>query len=129
LEARLASEHEDIRAELNRVGERIDALRSDLGADDFMDRYTDLIGDYQIVVEAVEARELSDVEQHTERTPPRIYDSDWRAGYGYNSFAPYVVVSAWNAADVQHASGGAAGSGVTTGYTGGFTGGGGSGAW
>lgn len=127
LAAALGTKDERLAAEARALDARADELARDTQAPDFMGRYARLVVDYRLVVEAIRAREMADVEAADDagdRHAPRLYDRDWRAGYGYNGFVPYYVVSSWHAHDVQAAQ---AASSTTTGYSNAsFSGGGGS---
>lgn len=128
LAAALGAKDERLAAEARALDSRADELSRDTAATDFMDRYARLVVDYRIVVEAIRAREMSDVEAAKDagdRHAPRLYDRDWRAGYGYNGFVPFYVVSSWHSHDVQAAQ--AATSSTNTSYSNAsFSGGGGS---
>ncbi|AWH94398.1 DUF5129 domain-containing protein [Dietzia psychralcaliphila] len=128
LAAALGTEDERLAAEAKALDARADELSKDTQAADFMDRYARLVVDYRLVVEAIRVREMSDVEAADDagdRHAPRLYDRDWRAGYGYNGFVPFYVVSSWHAHDVQAAE--AASSATNTSYSNAsFSGGGGS---
>ncbi len=106
----------------------VDDLARDPAVPDFMDRYARIVRDYRLVVDAIRARDLSDVKAAKgarDRHAPRIYDNDWQVGSGYNGFVPYYVVSSWHAQDVKAAS-----SSTDTGYSdSSFSGGGGSSSW
>ncbi|PAY24607.1 DUF5129 domain-containing protein [Dietzia natronolimnaea] len=127
LAAALGTEDERLAAEARALDARADELSRDTQAADFMDRYARLVVDYRLVVEAIRAREMADVEAADDagdRHAPRLYDRDWRAGYGYNGFVPFYVVSSWHAHDVQAAQ---AASSTNTSYSNAsFSGGGGS---
>ncbi|KAA0918112.1 DUF5129 domain-containing protein [Dietzia sp. ANT_WB102] len=128
LAAALGTKDERLAAEARALDARADDLARDTRSADFMDRYARLVVDYRLVVEAIRAREMAGVETAKDagdRHAPRLYDRDWRAGYGYNGFVPYYVVSSWHAHDVQAAQ--AASSSTNTGYSNAsFSGGGGS---
>ena len=125
--AALGTEDERLSSEARALEARADDLARDTGAPDFMDRYARLVVDYRLVVEAIREREMSDVEAAADagdRHAPRLYDRDWRAGYGYNGFVPFYVASSWHSHDVQAAQ---AASSTNTGYSNAsFSGGGGS---
>jgi len=129
LAAALGTKDSRLAAEARALDARGDELARDTAAPDFMDRYARLVVDYRIVVEAIRAAEMSDVEvadDAGDRRPPRLYDRDWRVGYGYQGFVPYYVVSSWHAHDVQAAQA-AASSATNTSYSNAsFSGGGGS---
>ena len=117
LEAALGTSDERLATEARELDARADELARDTAADDFMDRYARLVVDYRVVVEAIRAREMADVETASDagdRRAPRLYDRDWRVGHGYGGFVPFAMVSSWHAHDVQAAQ--AASSGTTTGY-------------
>lgn len=126
--AALGTKDERLSAEARTLESRADELAREPGAPDFMDRYARLVVDYRLVVEAIRAREMADVETAKDagdRHAPRLYDRDWRVGYGYNGFVPYYVASSWHSHDVQAAQ--AASSSTNTGYSNAsFSGGGGS---
>ena len=126
--AALGTNDERLAAEARALDSRADELARNAAAPDFMDRYARLVVDYRLVVEAIRAREMSDVEAADDagdRHAPRLYDRDWRAGYGYNGFVPYYVASSWHSHDVQAAQ--AASSSTNTSYSNtSFSGGGGS---
>ncbi|EYT62099.1 hypothetical protein H483_0111335 [Dietzia sp. UCD-THP] len=127
LAAALGTKDERLAAEAKALDARANELSRDTQAPDFMDRYARLVVDYRLVVEAIRAREMSDVEaadDANDRHAPRLYERDWRAGYGYNGFVPFYVVSSWHAHDVQAAQ---AASSTNTSYSNAsFSGGGGS---
>ncbi|WP_264887555.1 DUF5129 domain-containing protein [Dietzia sp. NCCP-2495] len=129
LAAALGTKDSRLAAEARALDARGDELARDTAAPDFMDRYARLVVDYRIVVEAIRAREMADVEEAKDagdRHAPRLYDRDWRAGYGYQGFVPYYVVSSWHAHDVQAAQS-AASSATNSSYSNAsFSGGGGS---
>lgn len=128
LEAALGTDDERLAAEAKALDARVDELSRDTAADDFMDRYARIVVDYRVVVDAIRAREMGDVEAASDagdRRAPRLYDSDWRVGHGYGGFVPFYMVSSWHAHDVQAAQ--TASSGTSTGYSNAsFSGGGGS---
>lgn len=107
---------------------QVDDLARDPAVPDFMDRYARIVRDYRLVVDAIRARDLSDVKAAKgagNRHAPRIYDNDWQVGSGYHGFVPYYVASTWHAQDVAAAS-----SSTDTGYSdSSFSGGGGSSSW
>ena len=125
--AALGTKDARLAAEARALDARADELARDTQAPGFMDRYARLVVDYRLVVEAIREREMSDVktaDDAGDRHAPRLYDRDWRAGYGYNGFVPYSVVSSWHARDVQAAQ---SASSTTTSYSNAsFSGGGGS---
>lgn len=101
-------------------------LRDNLAAEDFMDRYADLLRSYGYLLELVKNSEMPELDEDTEgRHAPRIYDRDYRVGHGYAGWVPFVYMSSWHQADVQAAQS-ASGSGTNTSFSGGFSGGGGS---
>ncbi|MBB1019362.1 DUF5129 domain-containing protein, partial [Dietzia sp. DQ11-71] len=62
LAAALGTKDERLAAEARALDTRADELARDTQAPDFMDRYARLVVDYRIVVEAIRAREMADVE-------------------------------------------------------------------
>src|SRR5699024_10956849 len=104
--AALGTEDERLAKEARTLESRADELAREPSAEEFMDRYARLVVDYRLVVEAIREREMSDVEAAADagdRHAPRLYDRGWRAGYGYNGFVPYYMVSTWHSHDVQAA--------------------------
>lgn len=129
LAAALGTKDERLAAEARALDARADELARDTAAPDFMDRYARLVVDHRIVVEAIREREMADVEQAEDagdRHAPRLYERDWRAGYGYQGFVPYYVVSSWHAHDVQAAEAASSSSTNTSYSNASFSGGGGS---
>lgn len=128
LAAALGTSDERLDAEVRTLDARVDELSRDTAAEDFMDHYSRIVVDYRVVVEAIRAHAMSDVETAQDagdRRAPRLYDSDWRVGHGYGGFVPFAMVSTWHAHDVQAAQ--TAASGTNTGYANAsFAGGGGS---
>ena len=126
--AALGTKDERLAGEARALEARADELARDTAAGDFMDRYARLVVDFSLVVEAIRDREMSDVEAADDagdRHAPRLYDADWRAGYGYHGFVPFYVASSWHSHDVQAAQ--AASSSTNTSYSSAsFSGGGGS---
>ena len=127
--AALGTESERLAGEARALESRADELARDTAAGDFMDRYARLVVDYRLVVEAIRDREMSDVdaaEDAGDRHAPRLYDAEWRAGYGYNGFVPFYVASSWHSHDVQAAQAASSSTTNTSFSSTTFSGGGGS---
>lgn len=129
LEAEVTADKEDaaLSQRLRELDERVLALREELGARDFMDRYADLIADARVLNEAVQEKMYRDVERAEEHRAPTIYQSGWQPGIGYHSYVPFAVFSSWHATDTAAASAASSSSGsVNTSFSSGFSGAGGS---
>ncbi|WP_018024551.1 DUF5129 domain-containing protein [Corynebacterium ulceribovis] len=117
-------------ARLADLEQRIGELDRDLSAPDFATQYAQILREYRLLLDLVREEEFSDVpvsEKH--RRAPRLYDEDYRIGYGYNSFVPFWMLSTWHANDVEaHAAATDMGS-ANTSFSSGFSGGGGSSSW
>lgn len=94
-------------------------------SDDFAVEYYQVLTDYQAALTALRNSEFADVEESSELTAPRIYDRDYRPGYGVNNFVPFWVMSSWHADNVA-AEQAAQASATNTGFSSGFAGAGGS---
>lgn len=105
----------------------VDELRRDLQAEDFLDRFIVLLSDVAIVLDAIDEQEFNDVKRKTERTVPRLYESDYRVGTGVNNYVPFFMLSSWHSSDV--AAHEAAQTSTNTSFSSGFSGGGGSSGW
>lgn len=134
---RLRSDMQEARQEINDKDAVVDdVLRTliqrteDLSPQDpqFMDHYSRIIRDYAVALRGVE-KSLEQVAQTTDRTPPAIYDNDWRVGTGYNSWVPFYMVSTWHQADVSAASAASSSGSANTTFSSGFSGAGGSSSW
>lgn len=129
LEAEVTADKEDaaLSQRLRELDERVLALREDLTAGDFMDRYADLIADARVLNEAVQEKMYRDLERAEEHQAPTLYQSGWQPGIGYHSYVPFAVVSSWHASDTAAASAASSSGGsVNTSFSSGFSGAGGS---
>src|SRR5699024_8933267 len=112
LEAALGTSDERLATEARELDARADELARDTAADDFMGRYARLVVDYRVVVEAIRAREMADVETASDagdRRAPRLYDRDWRGGHGYGGVRALGPRRAGDAAGAAGAAAGAVG--------------------
>ncbi|GAB3941152.1 DUF5129 domain-containing protein [Corynebacterium tapiri] len=103
----------------------LDAVRKELAAldtasDDFVERYVDILKDYQRALTAVQERKFSDAKGAPEA--PGLTSPDYRPGYGINGFVPYVSMSNWHATHVASSQS----SSTNTSFSSGFSGAGGS---
>ncbi|WP_290218081.1 DUF5129 domain-containing protein [Corynebacterium atrinae] len=129
LEALAAEPESDLVPQLEELGRDVVALRSDLEAPSFMDRFADLLTRHRVLVEAATKRlyDASDVEASDEHHAPALWESTWRPGYGFQGYVPFAITSAWHHQDVEAHAAAASSSSATTGYSSpGFSGGGGS---
>lgn len=119
-EAKLETSKYD--ADVDELIARVEQLSQQLDSPDFMNTYAVLLADSAQVFKYV--TEEKDY-KGTDGEVPKLYDKDWRPGYGYNSYVPFVTYSAWHSDAVAAASS----SSTDTTYSSGFTGGGGSSSW
>lgn len=94
----------------------------------FLADFYQVLKDYQAALTALRNSEFADVDEATELEAPRIYDRDYRPGYGINNFIPFWVMSSWHADNVA-AEQAAQASATNTGFSSGFAGAGGSGSF
>lgn len=100
-----------------------------LDAPDFMDRFAALVTEYSGIIGLVE-KDMTHLNLDApDRVPPRIWDTDYRIGTGYNGWVPYATVSAWHSADVSSYNASRSSSSTNTTFSSGFSGGGGSSSW
>lgn len=126
ISAQTETKDENLTARLGALESEALELRDNLAADDFMDRYADLLRAYSHLLELIKNEEMPELEEDTEdRHAPRIYDRDYRVGHGYAGWVPFAFMSSWHQADVQAAQS-ASSSGTNTSFSSGFSGGGGS---
>ena len=126
IKAQTETKDENLTARLGTLESDVIELRDDLAAEDFMDRYADLLRSYGHLLELVKNAEMPELDEDTEdRHAPRIYDSDYRVGHGFAGWVPFIYMSSWHQADVQAAQS-ASSSGTNTSFSSGFSGGGGS---
>lgn len=129
LEALAAEPESDLVPQLEELGRDVLALREDLEAPNFMDRFADLLTRHRVLVEAATHRlyDASDVEASDEHHAPALWESSWRPGYGFQGYVPFLITSSWHHQDVQAHTAATSSSSATTGYSSpGFSGGGGS---
>lgn len=129
LEALAAEPESDLVPQLEELGRDVLALREDLEAPNFMDRFADLLTRHRVLVEAATQRlyDASDVEASDEHHAPALWESSWRPGYGFQGYVPFLITSSWHHQDVQAHTAATSSSSATTGYSSsGFSGGGGS---
>ena len=113
--------------ELGGLRDRADALARRTGDPRFLDEFVVLLADYRTALAELKHQEFSDLksDKTTALEAPRIYDRDWRPGYGYHDFVPFWVMSSWHATNLQ-AQQAAQSSSTNTSFSSGFSGAGGS---
>lgn len=133
LEAEVTAKDEDgaLAQRLRELDERVLALRGELAATDFMDRYADLLSDARVLNEAVRQKMYADLKQTTDHEAPTIYQSGWQPGIGYHNYVPFILFSTWHQADYSASQAAASSSSpsANTSFSSGFSGGGGSGSF
>ncbi|MGP6175247.1 DUF5129 domain-containing protein [Corynebacterium sp. A21] len=133
LEAEVTAKDSDgaLAQRLRELDGRVLALRGELAATDFMDRYADLLADARVLNEAVQQEMYADLEQTTTHQAPTIYQSGWQPGIGYHNYVPFLLFSTWHQADYSAAQSAASSSSpsANTSFSSGFSGGGGSGSF
>ena len=127
LAAELEVRDQDLGTRLRAMDKRVLELRERLDDPRFMDDYADLIGDYRLIIDAVQQRmyERSGTTA-TSHEAPRVWEESWRPGYGYGNYVPFLMISSWHSSDVAAAETAASSSANTSYSAGGFSGGGGS---
>lgn len=102
-----------------------DALLRDVAEPNFLERYAQLLSDYQAALTTLKAQEFSDVKKpKTQPEAPAIYDQNYRPGYGYADFVPYWALSTWHSDAV--AAQAEVSSSTNSSFSSGFSGAGGS---
>lgn len=113
-------------AELKDLDARLLAMRGEVDAPDFMDRFAHALGDYKVLIDALTDQMYEDSKTtRGTHSGPTLGSRDWHPGVG-SYYYPYYTVSSWHDSDYQSSHSSSSG-GVSTGYSGGgFSGGGGS---
>lgn len=126
LEARLEvdSTTSPIYAHLTEIKDRAAALSTDTQHPQFLEEFLFLLRDYQAALTEINERQFSDVEPAEELRAPRLYDKDYRPGYGVNGFVPFWVMSSWHSNNVAASQ--ASQSSTNSTFSSGFSGAGGS---
>ncbi|WIM68473.1 DUF5129 domain-containing protein [Corynebacterium breve] len=124
LQAETTVKSDSLRARVTEQISKLDTLRSDLSAPNFLEQFVVLLGDVSMVLATVDAQEFSDVDREADRTPPAVYDTNYRVGTGVNNYVPFYLMASWHDSDVQAHQ--AAESSANTSFSSGFSGGGGS---
>lgn len=97
---------------------RCDALFHQLESPQFISDYARLIKDYQTILTHVREEQFTHVPETTHA--PALGSSDWRPGYGYNGYVPYMVMHTMN--QEAQASVSSSSSSNSTTFSGGFSG-------
>ena len=118
----------DLKGKLEALDARVVELRKFIDAPDFMDTYAGILGDYKVLIDALQDQlyAASNIERE-DHSAATLADAAWRPGVG-SYYVPYVVINDWHQSDVAaHAQASSDSGGVSTGYSsGGFSGSGGS---
>ena len=129
LKAKLDAPDDRYAAEYDSIMTRIDALAHNAASPTFMDEFTTILGDYQIVTKNMQENTMPEVLDKDDRVAPRIDSRDWNVGLGRNDFVPYLILSSWHSNDVAAAQSSSSSS-VNTSYSStSFSGAGGSSGW
>ena len=129
LKAKLDAPDDRYAAEYDSIMTRIDALVHNAASPTFMDEFTTILGDYQIVTKNMQENTMPEVLDKDDRVAPRIDSRDWNVGLGRNDFVPYLILSSWHSNDVAAAQSSSSSS-VNTSYSStSFSGAGGSSGW
>lgn len=89
----------------------------------FLEKYVRLLDEYRVVLDVVKKEKFTYI--NDQQTAPSLKDSDWRPGYGYHGYAPFVLMQTWN--DNNKPVSTTTSSGNSTLFSGGFSGAGSSG--
>ena len=118
----------DLKGKLEALDARVLELRKCIDAPDFMDTYAGILGDYKVLIDALQDQlyAASNIERE-DHSAATLADAAWRPGVG-SYYVPYVVINDWHQSDVAaHAQASSDSGGISTGYSsGGFSGSGGS---
>ncbi|WP_295627280.1 DUF5129 domain-containing protein [uncultured Corynebacterium sp.] len=114
----------EVRRRLADLEQRVRALGDDAESPSFMDDYADVLHDYRLVLDLVREREFDGLELGGDRTPPALWDPQWRVGSGYAGWMPFMMMHTWHQSDVAAAE---ASSATSSSYSSGFSGAGGGG--
>lgn len=121
----LDSSSSPLYSHLAEVKDGVERLASHPGDEDFLADYYRVLSDYQAALTALRNQEFADVDEASELEAPKIYERDYRPGYGVNNFIPFWVMSSWHSNNVAAAEA-AQSSATNTGFSSGFAGAGGS---
>lgn len=109
---------------LTEVKERAEQLALRTDSPRFVQDFSVLLRDYQNALAEIRKQKFSDVEPAEELRAPRLYDQDYRPGYGIGGYVPYWTLAAWHSNNVSTHE--AAQSSTNTSFSSGFSGAGGS---
>lgn len=119
----------DLKGKLEVLDARVLELRKYIDAPDFMDTYAGILGDYKVLIDALQDQlyAASNIERE-DHSAATLADAAWRPPGVGSYYVPYVVINDWHQSDVAaHAQASSDSGGVSTGYSsGGFSGSGGS---
>ena len=125
-EASLPDSNSGLHDSLTSARKEADLLAAKPDAPDFLDRYVQLLRDYQAALVVLKEKQMSEVEDTNELHRPALYEASYRPGYGYMDFVPYWALSSWHSANVESAQSNSSGNSVNSGFSSGFSGAGGS---
>ena len=129
LKAKLDAPDDRYAAEYDSIMTRIDALAHNAASPTFMDEFTTILSDYQIVTKNMQENTMPEVLDKDDRVAPRIDSRDWNVGLGRNDFVPYLILSSWHSNDVAAAQSSSSSSVNTSYSSASFSGAGGSSGW
>lgn len=109
---------------LTEVKERAEQLTRRTDSPTFVQDFFVLLRDYQSALTEIRKQKFSDVEPAEELRAPRLYDRDYRPGYGVSGFVPYWSMAAWHSNNVSAHE--ASQSNTNSSFSSGFSGAGGS---
>ena len=113
--------------QLKALDQRILDLRDNLDRADFMDVFTDILGDYRTLVEAIQEQLYAESKvKEREHDVATLGSASWRPGIGYY-YIPFATVDTWHSEDVSYHQAQTSSSSSSSSYSsGGFSGSGGS---
>lgn len=123
-EARRSVQDLELKRDLEELEGRIEWLDHNTDAPGFLDEFVRTLQDYRDLMNAVRAREFSDVKEYEPLHSPTITDP----GFMYVGLTPYVYMDSWHTSNVEahQAATSSSSSSVDTTFSSGFSGSGGS---
>lgn len=118
LSGSLKTEKPAHREAITALQNRCDALFNQLESPQFISDYARLIKDYQTILTHVREEQFTHVPETTHA--PTLGSSDWRPGYGYNGYVPYMIMHTMDQ-EAQAATSSSSSSNSTS-FSGGFSG-------
>lgn len=113
--------------ELQTLREEAERLLADTHSPQFLEGFTRLLSDYQIVLAQLQKDKAAtlDGSKTTELTAPGLTSPDYRVGFGVNNFIPFWTINSWYMSN-SAAQSSSSNSGTNTSFSSGFSGAGGS---